>query len=453
MSARRSRRPPLRWRRPPATPMPARSSSSSIDDGRFYFLEMNTRLQVEHPITEMVTGIDLVRWQIRIARGERLTLDPARLLTPRGHAIECRIYAEDPDNNFLPSPGRIEHLRVPSGPGVREDSGATAGLDVPIFYDPIVSKLIAWAEDRPAAVARMQRALHEYVLVGIKSTVPVLHLAVRAAGVPARRLSHDLPRRTAQVEERAAVLRTRRIGRGPRGCRGRAADGPRVALSRRDSGLASRNDRQRQRPLASACARRGPSLTVHYEVEVNGELKQVTVTRDGDRFVVILGEHTWMVDAVRSAAIPLSLLLENGNTPSTASGAGASSDLNRPGQVLSRELSVARDPLTGQIRRERGYRTCAGRRERPPPVRTPGRWWAGRDRTAADRCADAREGGAHPGQSGDAVSQRQPVVVIEAMKMENELRASQGRHDRRDAGTAKASRSTPARCSQSSRMS
>ena len=142
------------------------------EQGKFYFLEMNTRLQVEHPVTEMVTGIDLVRWQIQIARGERLTLDPARLLTPQGHAIECRIYAEDPDNNFLPSPGRIEHLRVPSGPGIREDSGATEGLEVPIFYDPIVSKLIAWAEDRPSAVARMQRALGEYILLGIKSTVP-----------------------------------------------------------------------------------------------------------------------------------------------------------------------------------------------------------------------------------------------------------------------------------------
>ena len=141
-------------------------------DGTYYFLEMNTRLQVEHPVTEMVTGVDLVRWQIRIARGERLTLDPQRLLAPNGHAIECRIYAEDPDNGFLPSPGRIQHLRVPSGPGIRDDSGATAGLDVPIFYDPIVSKLIAWAEDRPAAVARMQRALREYILVGIKSTVP-----------------------------------------------------------------------------------------------------------------------------------------------------------------------------------------------------------------------------------------------------------------------------------------
>jgi acetyl-CoA carboxylase biotin carboxylase subunit len=142
------------------------------EDGHFYFLEMNTRLQVEHPITEMVTGIDLVAWQIRIARGERLDVDPARLVTPNGHAIECRIYAEDPDHNFLPSPGRIEELRVPSGPGIRDDSGATAGLDVPIFYDPMISKLVAWADDRPRAIARMRRALGEYLVTGIKTTVP-----------------------------------------------------------------------------------------------------------------------------------------------------------------------------------------------------------------------------------------------------------------------------------------
>ncbi len=142
------------------------------DEGRFYFLEMNTRLQVEHPITEMVTGVDLVQWQIRIARGERLTLDPERLLAAVGHAIECRIYAEDPDNGFLPSPGRIQALRVPSGPGIRDDNGAAVGLDVPIDYDPMISKLIAWAEDRPAAIARMRRALGEYVVAGIRTTVP-----------------------------------------------------------------------------------------------------------------------------------------------------------------------------------------------------------------------------------------------------------------------------------------
>ena len=142
------------------------------EDGRFYFLEMNTRLQVEHPITEMVTGVDLVHWQIRIARGERLDLDPAVLVTPKGHAIECRVYAEDPDNGFLPSPGKIVELRSPSGPGIRDDSGATEGLDVPIFYDPMISKLVAWAEDRPRAIARMRRALREYVVAGIRTTVP-----------------------------------------------------------------------------------------------------------------------------------------------------------------------------------------------------------------------------------------------------------------------------------------
>ena len=140
--------------------------------GEFFFLEMNTRLQVEHPVTEAVTGVDLVSWQIRIARGERLTLDPEATLTPRGHAVECRIYAEDPDNNFLPSPGRIQGLRVPQGPGVRDDSGAYEGGEVPIFYDPLISKVITWGDTRPDALARMRRALAEYEVRGIKTTIP-----------------------------------------------------------------------------------------------------------------------------------------------------------------------------------------------------------------------------------------------------------------------------------------
>jgi acetyl-CoA carboxylase, biotin carboxylase subunit len=143
------------------------------EDGCFYFLEVNTRLQVEHPITEMVTGVDLVRHQIEIAAGATLTLTQEDVKA-RGHAIECRIYAEDPLSGFLPSPGKISFLREPRGPGIRNDCGVYAGFTVPMEYDPILSKLVTHAATREECIARMLRALGDYVILGVLTPIPFL---------------------------------------------------------------------------------------------------------------------------------------------------------------------------------------------------------------------------------------------------------------------------------------
>jgi acetyl-CoA carboxylase biotin carboxylase subunit len=138
-------------------------------DGKFYFLEMNTRLQVEHPVTELVTGIDLVQWQLRVAANEKLPFKQEDIV-PRGWAIECRITSEDPSNNFLPSTGRVDYLHVPTGPGVRWDSGIEYGSDVTLFYDPMLAKLIVWAPTRDAAITRMHRALSELTIQGVDTS-------------------------------------------------------------------------------------------------------------------------------------------------------------------------------------------------------------------------------------------------------------------------------------------
>ncbi len=141
-------------------------------DRRFYFLEMNTRLQVEHPVTELVTGLDLVCEQIRIAAGEELGYGQ-REVEWRGSAIECRVYAEDPDRDFLPSPGRIQGLVEPSGPGIRNDSGVYEGFVIPVDYDPLISKTIAYGRDRTTAIRRLHRAFDEYRILGVKTTIPL----------------------------------------------------------------------------------------------------------------------------------------------------------------------------------------------------------------------------------------------------------------------------------------
>ncbi|MCU0452115.1 MAG: acetyl-CoA carboxylase biotin carboxylase subunit [Bacteroidetes bacterium] len=147
-------------------------------DRRFYFLEMNTRLQVEHPVTEMVTGLDLVREQIRVAEGRPLSFGQDQVVR-RGHAIECRICAEDPANNFFPSTGRLRIVEWPSGPFIRVDSGVQAGDEVSVFYDPLLAKVIAWGADRSEAIERMDRALGELVIAGVRTTAPFCRSVLR----------------------------------------------------------------------------------------------------------------------------------------------------------------------------------------------------------------------------------------------------------------------------------
>ena len=144
----------------------------------FYFLEMNTRLQVEHPITELVTDIDIVKLQLAVAHGEAIPFSQSAI-KQLGHAIECRIYAEDPENDFLPCPGLIKEFNLPSGPGIRNDEAAYSGYEVPIHYDPMIAKLSCWGESRMAAIGTMQRALNEYTILGIKSSLPFHRALVR----------------------------------------------------------------------------------------------------------------------------------------------------------------------------------------------------------------------------------------------------------------------------------
>jgi 3-methylcrotonyl-CoA carboxylase alpha subunit len=147
-------------------------------DEQFYFLEMNTRIQVEHPVTEAVLGLDLVAWQVRIAAGETLTLGQHDVRAA-GHAIECRIYAEDPYQNFVPSTGTLMLWQPPSGPGLRLDSGVAQGQPVSAFYDPMLAKLIAWGPDRPTSLSRMELALSRFSVLGLITNIPFLREVVR----------------------------------------------------------------------------------------------------------------------------------------------------------------------------------------------------------------------------------------------------------------------------------
>ncbi len=173
-------------------------------DANFYFLEVNTRLQVEHPVTELVTGLDLVEWQLKIAAGEPLTLRQEDIEW-RGSAMECRIYAEDPDNEFMPAPGTITHLSEPSGPGIRVDSGVFEGWSVPLEYDPLLAKLAAWGPTRETAISRLDRALSEYVLTGVRNNITFFREVLADAEFRGGRLSTSFLDRFFERRKRADI--------------------------------------------------------------------------------------------------------------------------------------------------------------------------------------------------------------------------------------------------------
>jgi acetyl/propionyl-CoA carboxylase alpha subunit len=158
-----------------------------VADGAFYFLEMNTRLQVEHPVTEEVTGVDLVREMVRIAAGLPLSI-PGHGIRARGHAIEARIYAEDPGRNFMPSPGQITRLDLPQLPNLRVDTGARAGTNVTVYYDPMIAKVIAWGEGRDAAIQTMRAGLEGIVVEGVKTNIPFLQRILASEDFAAGRI-------------------------------------------------------------------------------------------------------------------------------------------------------------------------------------------------------------------------------------------------------------------------
>jgi acetyl-CoA carboxylase biotin carboxylase subunit len=210
--------------------------------GSFYFLEMNTRLQVEHPVTELVTGIDLVQWQLRVAAGERLPFSQ-RDIVPRGWAMECRITSEDPANGFLPSTGRVRYLHLPAGPGVRWDGGIEKGSEITLHYDPMLAKLIVWAPTRELAIERMHRALSELVVDGVETSRD-FHMRVmeddefRRGEIEIQWLERRLPSLLAAAptaeQTRAATIAGALLAAGERGVRPRAAEAAPNAASAPD---------------------------------------------------------------------------------------------------------------------------------------------------------------------------------------------------------------------------
>ena len=329
-------------------------------DGAFYFLEMNTRLQVEHPVTEEVWGVDLAAEMIRIALGEPLPFDAASL-APRGHAIECRIYAEDPRRGFAPSPGLIAALRLPQGPGVRNDVGVEAGSVVPIDYDPMLGKLIVHGADRAQAIARLARALADYEIAGVETTLPLFRRARRAIPSSVR---GRLRRAVARPPAGRGLFPADRAGSGRgAGWRRRGSRPPRSP-----SRPPQRDRRHRSGAARRAAKRCGAERMRHLKLILreDGEPpEEIAVEIDGARYALTRGGATRVAEVARLPDGRLSLVLEDGRQICGRV---------RPGGDGEVEVDDGRGPATRRARRAAPgpHRPCGRVRRRDGRRRDPG---------------------------------------------------------------------------------
>ena len=365
-------------------------------DGSFYFLEMNTRLQVEHPVTEEVYGVDLAREMISIAAGEPLRLSG---LSPRGHAIECRVYAEDPLRGFAPSPGRIETLRLPGGPGVRNDMGVEAGGEVPIDYDPMMGKLIVHGQDRPAAIARLARALSEYEITGVETTLPLFRALVADADFRRgafdvqwldRRLGQGLLARTEPDSEDVVLAAV-----GLAAPRAPAASRPGAARSPwRDA--ARRELLRSPRPAWPAAMKR-----LDFILRGNGEPEEIRLEGDGDAWRLTRGGETRSFSVASLPDGRWSLLFSDGRQVCGRARRAEAGSVEVVGVRRARARSRSTIRCTTDFRTGRGVRRD-GRGAGPCPHARP----CGRSSRRGRGPGGARPGA--PGSGSDEDAERDP---------------------------------------------
>ena len=369
-------------------------------DLNFYFLEVNTRLQVEHPVTEQVTGLDLVKLQIAIAAGHRLPF-AWETITPRGHAMEVRLYAEDPDNNFFPSPGKILSRAVPTGPGIRLDEGVYEGWTVPMEYDPLLSKLIAWGNSREETIARLRRALDEYSITGIQTNVNLF----RRILVEPDFLRSEI--HTKWLDELLAKPR-------PPAIPTREGTEDAVAIA---AALWQSIDRVIHGRTASPMSQSEPSrwktgdagptgshaMKFEVQLEVSGEARKrvVEIERHGEWLPHPVGwAVSWMPMRCRWRRTRFRFCLN-----------GQSYEIH-VAQIARRKAEAA----------DRGARICRGGAGSASVAWAQARG-VGSRRPAADHRADAGKSDSAAGEGGRCGAGGQGIAVIEAMKMQNEIRS------------------------------